>query len=538
MLDTVILNGTLVDGTKVLPYKKNIGLKDGKIAVITHEMITGHKKTIDAEGEWICPGFIDTHSHGDLMPDLSEPYCSSRLIQGITTEVVGQCGISPWPYGGKDFEGWKAYISTLLGDIHKPWDFTTLESYFKQIKNKMKHNMLFLIGQGALRSYVAGFEDRPLTKKELLKMGDLYEVALKQGAFGLSLGLSYLPGVFSQKEELYYLGEITKAYDGIIMAHIRSHGLDMLEAIDSFVDIGRQTGAKIHISHCRSYGNRDFGITPETILNQVNKHRDSGVQLTLDQHPYTAGSTFLNQLIPPVFREGGTEGLLSVLENEALSSQCEAYIEDPDYRVSGWDNFVCCVGWHHIFPMVLEHEANKKYVGLSIKAAADKNGVSPFYVLRDILRNEKGKGSMVVKAMFLEADIAKLLKDPETFIGSDGLPSGMAHPRLYGSFPKVLGVYGRKKNALSLEEIIYKMTYGPAKLLNIDHQKGRLKEGLDADLVMFDYQTIMDIEDYMDSYKKPIGIKKVFVKGEIAYENQEVQHVNLRGSIIKNTPIK
>ena len=537
MYDTVIFNGTLVDGTKVLPYKKNIGLKNGKIAMITEEKISG-KETIDATNQWVSPGFIDIHSHGDLMPFLDEPYGSSRVIQGITTEVVGQCGISPWPYGGQDKEGWKAYISPLLGDIHKPWDFSSLSSYMALIENRMKHHMLFLIGHGALRCYVAGFEDRPLKDEELKAMGDLYEQSLKSGAFGLSLGLSYLPGVFSNEKELYYLADITKKYNGVIMAHIKSHGLDMLEAIDNFVRIGEKTGAKIHISHCRSYSNRNFGISPEEILAKVNSERKRGVSITIDQHPYTAGSTFLNQLIPPMYREGGTEGLLKVLENEGLSKKCREKIKNPNYRVEGWDNFVQCVGWENIFPMVLQNPENRHYMGKSIEACGAAEGIFPFEVLRKILVSEKGKGSMVVKEMFAEEDIGKLLLDEETYIGSDGLPSGDAHPRLYGSFPKVLGLYGREKKLLPIEDIIYKMTYGPAKLLNIHHQKGLIKEGMDGDLVVFDYHTIMDVEDYVDSAKKPLGIEVVLVNGKTAYKNQEVKHDNLKGEVLKNKKIQ
>ena len=297
MYDTVILNGTLVDGTKGLPYKKNIGLTNGKIAIITEVPITG-KEIIDASDKWVSSGFIDIHSHGDLMPLSDEPYASSRLMQGITTEVVGQCGILALALneGGHKEEGWETYISPLLGDIHKPWDFSSLGSYIDLIENKMKHNILFLIGHGALRCSVAGFEDRLLTTEELNSMGALYEQSLKEGAYGLSLCLSYLPGVFSNKKELYYLAEITKKYDGIIMAHIKSHGLDMLGSIADFVSIGEKAGVKIHISHCRSYKNRDFGISPEEILAKINCERRRGISITIDQHPYTAGSTFLNQL--------------------------------------------------------------------------------------------------------------------------------------------------------------------------------------------------------------------------------------------------
>ena len=235
-----------------------------------------------------------------------------------------------------------------------------------------------------------------------------------------------------------------------------------------------------------------------------------------------------------MFREGGTEGLLKVLENEEHSKVCREKIENPDYRIEGWDNFIQCIGWRNIFPMVLQSPENKNYIGKSIQECSDLDGVIPFEILRRILVREKGKGLMVVKEMFAEEDISELLLDEETYIGSDGLPSGEAHPRLYGSFPKVLGYYGREKRILSIENLIYKMTFGPAKRLDIHEEKGRIKEGLDGDLVVFDYNTIMDVEDYVKSAQKPIGIEIVLVNGEIAYRNQEVQYDNPRGKLIKN----
>lgn len=533
MYDTVILNGVLVDGTNRPLYKKNIGLLNGKIAIITKKLIVG-KKTIDASDKLVSPGFIDIHSHGDLMPLLDEPYASSRLMQGITTEVVGQCGISPFAYKDENKECWKTYISPLLGCIYKSWDFLSFENYINLIENKMKHNMLFLIGHGALRHAIAGFEDRSLTMKELNSMGVLYEQSLKEGAFGLSLGLSYLPGIFSNEKELYYLAKITKKYDGIIMAHIKSYGIDMLEAITDLVSICENTGVKIHIAHCRSYRNRNFGIFPEEIIAKINYERKRGMSITMDQHPYTTGSTFLSQLIPPMFRKDGMNSFLKILKNKELSEICRKKIENSDYKIKGWDNFVQCVGWCNIFPISLMDSENKNYIGKSIQECGDLEGVAPFEILRKILIREKGKGSMVMKEMFTEEDISELLLDEETYIGSDGLPNGEAHPRLYGSFPKILGYYGREKRILSVENLIYKMTFGPAKRLNIHKKKGQIKEGLDGDLVIFDYNIIIDVEDYINSAQKPLGIETVLVNGKIVYGDQEVKNDQFEGKVIKN----
>ncbi len=503
MFDLVINNGLIVDGNLNPAYKGNIGITGNIIMEISQENLAG-RVVYDATGLIVSPGFIDMHSHGDFLPLLEEDYKLSRIKQGVTTEIVGQCGIGPIPYNEKTMEEYKLYTQPILGDLKSEWKFTDLNSLTNMTKSKMSHNMGYLIGLSALRSYISGLEFRSLTPKELVGLFEIYEKQLQQGALGLSMGLSYLPGVFASHEELIGLAKLTKEYDGIMMAHIRSHGVDMLKSIEEFINLGRETSAKIHISHCRSYKNKDFGIEASAILNYINKARKEGVKITLDQHPYTTGSTFLNQLLPPEDRE------LNKYEDEKYYSLVEQKIADKKLIIEGWDNMSLMVGFENIYLPTY---------GYTIEELAIKNGVSNFRELIDILKKENGKIAMVVKEMFDIDEISTLLKDEETFIGSDGLPSGRPHPRLYGAFPKVISDYVRNREDISLEQAIYKMTGGHIIGFN---NRGIIGLGKIADIVIFDYNSISHEESYSGLNKDPIGIERVIIAGKIAFMNGEV----------------
>lgn len=499
MFDLVINNGYIIDGKLKPGYHGNIGIMGNKITEITKETLAG-REIIDATGLIVSPGFIDLHSHGDFLPLLEDDFKLSRIRQGITTEIVGQCGIGPIPYNKETMGEYGRYTQPILGDIGKDWPFEDLNGLSRILEGRMSHNMGYLIGLSSLRSYISGLEYRSLNPREIKEMTSVYEEQLKQGAFGLSLGLSYLPGVFASREELIALAQITRKYDGIIMAHIRSHGLDMIKAIEEFIDLGRATGARIHISHCRSYKNKKFGITAGEILEVINEARNNGVFITLDQHPYITGSTFLNQLLPPEDRN------LERYDNLEYSSEVEKKIYDSDYCVEGWDNMSLMVGFDNIYLPTY---------GRTIRELAISDKKSDFEKLIEILTRENGKVAMVVREMFDLEEIGELLNDDHTYIGSDGLPSGRPHPRLFGAFPKVISDYVRERHDLSLEAAVFKMT-GADIMGMID--RGKIEIGCIADLVVFDFDTIGHEESYKDGNTPPKGIQAVVIDGKIALD--------------------
>ncbi len=498
MFDLVINNGYIIDGKLTPGYYGNIGIKGNKIAEISNEILAG-REIIDATGLIVSPGFIDLHSHGDFLPILEDDFKQSRIRQGITTEIVGQCGIGPIPFKKETMTEYKRYTQPILGDIGMDWQFNDLNGLSKLVEGRMSHNMGYLIGLSSLRSYVSGLEYRGLNPRELKSMTDVYEEQLKQGAFGLSLGLSYLPGVFASHEELIALAQITREYDGIIMAHIRSHGLEMIKAIEEFIAIGKETGARIHISHCRSYKNKNFGITASKILEVINEARNQGVSLTLDQHPYTTGSTFLNQLLPPEDRN------LERYDDLDYTMEVERKISDAGFNVEGWDNMSLMVGFDNIYLPTY---------GKSIGELARNDESDNFSKLIEILKKENGKVAMVVREMFDLEEIGELLNDEYTYIGSDGLPSGRPHPRLFGAFPKVISDYVRERHDLTIEDAIYKMT-GADLVGLID--RGRIEIGCKADIVIFDFDAIGHQESYSDKNVPPTGISTVVIDGKVAY---------------------
>lgn len=499
MFDLVINNGLIIDGENRPGYYGNIGIQGNRIVEISEEILAG-REIFDATGFIVSPGFIDLHSHGDFLPLLEDGFKQSRIRQGITTEIVGQCGIGPIPYNKSTMPEYKSYTQPILGDIGKDWQFKDLNGIAKLIEGRMSHNMGYLIGLSSLRSYVSGLEYRSLNPRELREMVYVYEEQLKQGAFGLSLGLSYLPGVFASNEELIALAQVTKKYDGIIMAHIRSHGLDMIKAIEEFIALGKETGARIHISHCRSYKNKKFGITAKKILEVVKATRNQGVALTLDQHPYTTGSTFLNQLLPPEDRD------LDRYDDLEYSLEVERKINDAGYSIDGWDNMSLMVGFENIYLPTY---------GQSIRDLAQADRTSDFNKLIEILKKENGKVAMVVREMFDLEEIGELLIDDYTYIGSDGLPSGSPHPRLFGAFPKVISDYARNRSDLRLVAAISKMT--GAHIMGL-LDRGRIEIGCMADVVVFDYDTIGHQENYSSKNIAPAGIISVVINGKIALD--------------------
>lgn len=511
MYDLAINNGIIVDGTNTPSYIGSIGVLKDKIVKISKDPLEA-LINIDVKGKILAPGFIDIHSHGDFLPILDNKYRLSRIKQGITTEIVGQCGISALPVKANDMEAYKEYIKPIIGDIGDKWEFNDLNSYRKYIKGKMPHNMGFLVGLSTLRSNICGFENKDLNLNEINLMKDIYENELENGALGLSLGLSYLPGVFARKEELIALAKVTKKYDAFIMAHIRSHGKDMLKAIEEFINLNKETGVRVHISHCRSYGNKEFGLKAEDILETLRKYRNEGILLTVDQHPYTCGSTFLNQLLPPQYRD-----IDYIVKNDLLR-EIETKVMDKNYILEGWDNFLLMVGYENILV--------PKY-GKDLLTLSNEDNIKPFQKLIDILIEEQGNTGMVVQNMFSENDIIDLLKDKFTYIGSDGLPSGdHPHPRLYGSFPKIISRYVNELKALTLEEGISKMTGG-----DFIKNRGLIKEGYFADLVVFELDKFSHKEDYINNNTDPAGLDYVIVNGNIAYDNGVI--LNDNGLVLK-----
>lgn len=532
MLDILIKNGLIVDGTGNLAYKMDLGIKDGKIFKI-EENITEYSNTvIDAESLVVSPGFIDVHSHNDLVPFMDEDMQNLKIRQGVTTELVGQCGLGVIPCIEDETKLWKNYIKGVVGCPNIKFDFRDVNDYFKKVKNKeIKNNYAVLISHGAIRAKIMGFNSSEASKKEIEEMCILAENAMKQGAIGMSLGLQYMPGIYSKGKELIELCKVIKKYNGIVMVHVRNHDRNIIKAINEVIDIARVSGVKIHISHMRSYDSQALGCIAEKLINLVDEAVKDGINITFDEHLYLSGSTLMTQLLPPWITEKGNEVMLDMLKNNEVIERVKKELEDLSTNYIGWDNYSAIATWDGILITSLNKGENLKYIGRTVGEIAKEENIHPVNFIANLLVSEETGVGIVTLNIFSEEDTIKLIKHPLQMVGSDSIPAGDPHPRLYGNYPLFIGKYVRDLKALTLEDGIYKCTLLPAKTLGLK-DIGVLKVGKNADVTIFDFNKIAGYEDYINKFKSPKGINYVIVNGKLSIDN-EIILGSKNGNILK-----
>jgi N-acyl-D-amino-acid deacylase len=525
MFDLVLKDGVVIDGSGKEPFPGYVAIKNGEIAAIGQGATTGDWPSIDCKGQFITPGFIDVHSHCDLVSFMSDSFLkNSRVMQGVTTELIGQCGLGPVPYDPKTMEPWRDYLKAIIGDPEIDWSWRDFAGFGKAVAETIKaHHVAGLVTHGAIRAKVLGLDNVKATPEQLGEMEELLAHALEQGAFGMSVGLAYLPGVFAPKEELLALCKVVAKYDGVVMVHIRNHSLFVVQAMEEMLDLAEKSGVKMHISHMRSYANRKYGITGAELLTMIEDARVKGIDVSFDQHPYTAGSTLLSQILPPWAKEGGTTDIIARLKEPAVIAQLKEDYQEGARPYEGWDNYVNICGWDNLMISAVKKEENQIYQGKSLQEVSQMMGMDVVEAAANFIIKDDGESCMVVHKMFSEEDIAELLAHPLSQIGSDGIPTGNPHPRLYGTFPKFFGTYVRDKKIMSWQEGVKRVTSDSAKRLGMKG-KGLIREGYDADLVVFAPEEIQDEENYMNSAIQPKGISHVLVDGRVVLEDGKTKN--------------
>jgi N-acyl-D-amino-acid deacylase len=462
---------------------------------------------VNADGLVIAPGFIDVHSHADNAPLLEEDD-TSKILQGVTTEVVGNCGFSLAPAA----PGREDMLATFSQRIFPPlsWGWNGFGAFLAAADARgYVTNYAPLVGHGTLRLAVLGMADRAPDADELGRMGRLLEEALDAGAFGMSSGLIYPPGLFSATGELV---ELARRLPGnrVYATHMRGEGAHLLDSISEALQVGAQAGCRVQISHLKVSGRPNWGQVGPA-LDELDRARRSGVAVTQDVYPYDRSSTMLTACLPPWFQEGGDAALLARLGDPAALARARADIENPD---GSWESHVAGAGYEGI---LVSSTASHTFEGRTLTEIAGEQGVGPFDALVRVLRAEELRVSMVIASMS-EADVETVLAHPSTMIGSDGLPPGVGgkpHPRLFGTFPRVLGRYARDRGVLSLPEAVARMTALPAQVFGLA-DRGRVAPGAVADLVAFDPGKISDRCDYRDPVHPPAGIAWVMQGGRFA----------------------
>ncbi|MGV8980475.1 N-acyl-D-amino-acid deacylase family protein [Clostridium sp.] len=522
MLDIIIKNGCIVDGTGNTSYQGCLGIKDGKVAKIESNIDEPAIEIIDATGLIVCPGFIDVHSHNDLVPFMDETIQNLKLMQGVTTELVGQCGLGVIPCIEEENSIWKNYTRGVVGDPNFNWSFSSVNDYIHQIAAKgLKNNFTMLISHGAIKTSVMGFDSRLPTKEEINTMCEIAESAMLSGAFGMSIGLQYMPAIFSTKDELIAICTVIAKYDGIVMVHLRNHDDTITNALEEIIDIAQKSKVRLHISHMRSYNSEDLGCDAERLMSYVDNAVASGIKITFDEHLYLSGSTLMTQLLPPWVTAGGSTEMLKRLQNEKMLLKLKEELISIKTHYKGWDNYSLITGWDGILITSVKEKKNLKYLGKTVGEIASNLSVDAVDFALQLLIEENFGVAIVTLNVFSEEDTIKLIRHPLQMVGSDSIPAGNPHPRLYGNYPLFIGKFVRDKKILSLPRAIYKVSYLPAKTLGLS-DIGELAVGKTADITLFDLKEIKGFENYFNPTKAPVGIKFVILNGKVAVRNSIV----------------
>jgi len=499
--DLIIRNGKIIDGAGNPYFTADIGISGDEIAAISRigEGVAADR-VLDAAGMIVSPGFIDTHSHDDAYI-LLDPQCSQKVRQGVTTDVIGNCGFSMAPLSDAHCNDFKAAYFLDRLDAAEPGI-----------------NVVPLVGHGTIRIAVIGFEDRAPSESEMAEMKEMTEEAMQAGAFGLSTGLIYVPANYAKTNEIIELARVAAKYGGIYATHMRSESDQEMEAISETLKIAETANIAAHISHHKIAGRQNWGNSGQT-LKAFSDARAKGLVVTWDQYPYKAGSTFLVAALPPHIQAQGAELFSEKLKDPAVRREIRQEIEG--HGDGSWENLIRGAGFENI--IISASPRNADFIGKSIAEIAKMTAKDPFDVYFDLVIEEQMEAAMVI-FMMDDGDIERILKAPGTMIGSDGIPgfgSAKVHPRMTGTFPRVLGRYAREKGVITLPEAIRKMTSLPAQTFGL-YKKGLLRQGMDADLVIFDPDAIIDKSTFEDPSQHPEGIRWVIVNGEIAVEDGNI----------------
>lgn len=507
MFDLIIKNARILDGTGAPWFRGDVAVKDGKIVRVGCLNGEEAKEIQEAEDRYLAPGFMDIHSHSDCsLPKY--PLAESRVLQGVTTEIGGDCGLSVAPVS-RDPEK-KKLLRDYVGDLSYDWETTGEYLDFLE-KQGISVNFGTAVGHGTIRLAAMGFEDRKATVAEMEVMKTYLRRELSEGAFCMSSGLIYPPGCYADTEELIELSKELAPLGAFYETHMRDEGDLVVESVAEALEICRRSGAPLQIAHHKVTRKSGWTVSCKTTVAMIERARREGLDVTVDQYPYSASATGLDCNVPLWGYEGGTEKMLQRLETpeirEKLKAECAAG------HVGRWDE---------IFVSYVESEKNQWAVGKSMVEIAEIRGVDPTDACFDLILEEKGRVNEISFGM-CEEDVEYIMGQRFTMVGSDGnaIPldyPGQPHPRSYGTFPRVIGHYCRDRKLFSLETAVYKMTGLPASRLRIQ-DRGLIREGMWADLVLFDFDTIRDTPTYTDPKRACEGILQVYVNGVLTAEN-------------------
>jgi N-acyl-D-amino-acid deacylase len=525
--DLLVRSGTVFDGSGGSGVQADVAVKNGRIVKVGPGIAEKKARDIiDAKGLAVSPGFIDPHTHTDLHL-LANPKAESKIRQGVTTEIGGNCGASYFPLSDLIFEEVRKGVDKEFGVTI---DWRDINGFFGRLEqSRIALNYATLLGQGTLRAAVLGPYNRPPKPEEMDRMKQLIRENMDAGALGLSTGLQYTPGCFADTAELIELCREVAAQGGIYATHIRSEEDRVIEAIEEALKIARDTKVAIEIAHLKANYPRNWSKIDQVIA-LLEQAAQEGMPVTADRYPYIASSTGLSSFFPEWAREGTSADFVKRLSDKSLEKKLRDHTAEEEKKLGSWEKV--------LLSSILS-EKNRPLEGKTVLASATEQGKAPFEFMRDLLIEEEGAVGMVQFGMS-EDNLKKLYAHPLVTVGSDGdavatygvLAKGKPHPRYYGTFPRYLGKYVREEKVLPLEEAIRKITSFSAEKFGLA-ERGRIREGYWADLAVFDPDRIIDKATFENPHQYPEGIPHVIVNGVPAVRDGE--HTGaLMGKILRN----
>lgn len=504
-LDVLIKEGLIYDGTRSEPFAADVGISEDRIVAVQDNIHEPAALVINAKGLSVSPGFIDTHAHSDFTI-IADPRAEGKISQGVTTEINGNCGMSAAPILNKVRDKREADLREL--GIKERWK--TFPEYFSLLERQgCAVNFATLTGHGNIRGSVVGYGDVTPSRSEIEQMSALLCSSLEEGALGMSTGLIYPPGIFSGTEELVALSKNVSERSLICTSHMRSEGDTLIESMEEILAIGKMTGVRVHISHLKTAGERNWHKADEA-LALLNAAKSSGIAVTCDRYPYIASSTELDAVLPAWVFEGGDEKELARLQDEKYKERIRRELQEETDRTTYWDK---------VLVSSVSSDRNQWMEGKSIADISSALGTDGLNAVFRILVEER----LRVGAIFLsmcEENLRKFLTWDGCMIGSDSSArsfngitrKGRPHPRGFGTFPRLLGKYARDERLLTFQNAVHKSTLLPAVTFGLKG-RGMLREGMYADIAIFDQDKIIDNATFDAPFQKPSGIHYVLVNG-------------------------
>ena len=504
--DVILRGGSVVDGSGGRErFQGDVAIREGAIAVVGDLSNADADRTIDVSGKVVAPGFIDMHTHSDFT-SLTLPTADSKVLSGVTTEVMGSCGASPFPLRGETRT--RRIAAHESAGLQIDWD--DVHGYIARAEAAgCSTNRVLMVGHNMVRGSVMGYEDREPSGDEIRRMVEEVEIALDAGAFGLTTGLMYPPGCFSRTREIIELCRPVAAVDGLYASHIRNEGVRLEESIEEVIEIHLESGVAVHVSHLKTSERANWHKI-EWVRERLFNARDEGVDITADRYPYLASATGLDAVMPSWLFDGTSED-----EQRRL--------KDPEtrkrLRLGAAERFPTREDWETIVIALADKDENRSWEGRRLTDLAREMKLDPFDASCEMLLRDNLRTAAVYFHMNQE-NLEEVLSWPFVMIGSDasawsaepGHAKGKPHPRAFGTSARVLQEFCREKGILSLEQAVWKLAGLPAERLGL-RDRGRIEEGFVADLTVFDPMTVSDHATYDDPFHYPSGIEYVFVNG-------------------------